>query len=142
MKESFEQQHGTEYLLFLPSDPDFKEPWTSYKLLIKYLETMNIQISPDKPYHIDNCIVIILPENISEDQVKKNIQKDVVNAPFLSGVEGIRNMNIEKRNIFNEQKQQLVDAIIDRAKNAQDQDYNSEKIERLKHDLQNLLDQL
>ena len=142
MKESFEQQSWTEYLLFLPSDDSFHTKGTLYQQLIKYLEILKVQISPDQWHDIDDCIAVILPEGLTEEIFTQRLQTDIITQPYFSALQGIRNMSIEKRNFINEQKEKLLNAMKDRVENEQYQDYDSVKIELLKRDMQNFLDQL
>ena len=83
-----------------------------------------------------------MPEGLTEEIFTQRLQTDIITQPYFSALQGIRNMSIEKRNFINEQKEKLLNAMKDRVENEQYQDYDSVKIELLKRDMQNFLDQL
>ena len=142
MKESLEQQSGKEYLLFLPSDDSFYKKGELYQQFIKYLEWLQVQISPDQSHEIDDCIAVVLPESLTEDQFTQHIQADIIDNPYFSTLYGIRNINLEMRNLINEHKEKLLNSMIDRVENEQYQNYNPDQIEQFKRDMLNLLNQL
>jgi hypothetical protein len=88
-----------KYYLFLRQDRRFDKWWELYQLLKKYLIDKWITIDDDQSNteHYD-YINITCPNNFDKQKFKQKLYTDIVSNELFKNINGIKNINIEKRN--------------------------------------------
>lgn len=88
-----------EYYLFLPQDKCFYQWGKLYQLLKSYLIDQWITIDDNQLNTQDyDYINVICPNNFNEQEFKKKLHTDIISNELLKNINGITNIDIEKRN--------------------------------------------